>query len=226
MITRSGAPSAAGAPGDWPIDSRITLPPPKTASSPARPGPPDRSSLDLDEQVGVGQPDAVARRSARTAAAYRARRLSSDHSRRGPRLVGACRPGHDAVRRASGDQRRPSGAMPGSKRTRGAGGHGQPAARARPPGRTAAPRLASAKWKCEPTCTGPVAGVDHRRARSRGRARQLISIDAVGREDLARDHGHRAIGRARSRAWSRPGRSPRPAPRRASPGRPPSRRRG
>ena len=43
VITRSGAPCAAVR-SDWPMDSRMTLPPPKTASSPARPGPPDRSS--------------------------------------------------------------------------------------------------------------------------------------------------------------------------------------
>src|SRR6195952_760116 len=44
VITVSGAPSARVA-RDWPIDSRSTLPPPKTASSPARPGPPLRSSV-------------------------------------------------------------------------------------------------------------------------------------------------------------------------------------
>ncbi len=42
VITRSAAPSARVA-RDWPIDSRITLPPPKTASSPPR-GPRLRSS--------------------------------------------------------------------------------------------------------------------------------------------------------------------------------------
>jgi hypothetical protein len=29
---------------DWPIDSRMTLPPPKSISSPLRPGPPHQSS--------------------------------------------------------------------------------------------------------------------------------------------------------------------------------------
>ena len=43
VITRSGEPDADVDP-PWPIDSRITLPPPKTASSPERPGPPQRSS--------------------------------------------------------------------------------------------------------------------------------------------------------------------------------------
>ncbi|CAM5461292.1 hypothetical protein SALBM217S_05545 [Streptomyces griseoloalbus] len=43
VITVSGAPSARVAVA-WPIDSRMTLPPPNTASSPARPGPPQRSS--------------------------------------------------------------------------------------------------------------------------------------------------------------------------------------
>jgi hypothetical protein len=43
VITRSGAPSARVA-VDWPIDSRITLPPPKITSSPA-PRPIDRSSV-------------------------------------------------------------------------------------------------------------------------------------------------------------------------------------
>src|SRR5690242_11444765 len=45
VMTRSGVPSARVATA-WPIDSRITLPPPKIASSPARaPGPPHRSSV-------------------------------------------------------------------------------------------------------------------------------------------------------------------------------------
>ena len=45
VMTRSGVPSARVA-TDWPIDSRITLPPPKIASSPASgPGPPHRSSV-------------------------------------------------------------------------------------------------------------------------------------------------------------------------------------
>ena len=38
VTTVSGAPSARVV-RDWPMDSRITLPPPNTASSPARPGP-------------------------------------------------------------------------------------------------------------------------------------------------------------------------------------------
>ncbi len=42
VITVSGAPSARVS-RDWPMDSLITLPPPKTASSPLLPGPPDRS---------------------------------------------------------------------------------------------------------------------------------------------------------------------------------------
>ena len=44
VMTVSGAPSARVA-RPWPIDSRITLPPPNTASSPASPGPPLRSSV-------------------------------------------------------------------------------------------------------------------------------------------------------------------------------------
>src|SRR5215218_6621245 len=44
VITVSGAPSARVA-RPCPIDSRSTLPPPKTASSPANPGPPLRSSV-------------------------------------------------------------------------------------------------------------------------------------------------------------------------------------
>ena len=45
VMTRSGVPSARVA-TDWPIDSRMTLPPPKIASSPASgPGPPQRSSV-------------------------------------------------------------------------------------------------------------------------------------------------------------------------------------
>lgn len=43
VMTVSGAPSARVVRA-WPIDSRITLPPPNTASSPAFPGPPERSS--------------------------------------------------------------------------------------------------------------------------------------------------------------------------------------
>ena len=59
VMTVSGAPSARVA-RPWPIDSRSTLPPPNTASSPARPGPAAAVLGDLDEQVGVGQPDPVA----------------------------------------------------------------------------------------------------------------------------------------------------------------------
>lgn len=44
VITVSGAPSARVA-RPCPMDSRSTLPPPNTASSPARPGPPHRSSV-------------------------------------------------------------------------------------------------------------------------------------------------------------------------------------
>ena len=44
VMTVSGAPSARVA-RPCPIDSRSTLPPPNTASSPASPGPPLRSSV-------------------------------------------------------------------------------------------------------------------------------------------------------------------------------------
>jgi hypothetical protein len=48
-----GRAVGAGAP-DWPIDSRITLPPPKTASSPARPAPPVRSaSISISRSVSA-----------------------------------------------------------------------------------------------------------------------------------------------------------------------------
>src|SRR5919108_4108769 len=43
VMTVSGVPSARVARA-CPMDSRMTLPPPKTASSPAAPGPPERSS--------------------------------------------------------------------------------------------------------------------------------------------------------------------------------------
>ena len=56
VITVSSAPSAEVA-SDWFIDSRIDLPPPKTASSP----PKVQVLLDLDPQVGVAEPDLVAR---------------------------------------------------------------------------------------------------------------------------------------------------------------------
>ena len=55
VMTRSGVPSARVA-VDWPIDSRMTLPPPNTASSP----PAQRSSVTSIQQVGVGEADAVA----------------------------------------------------------------------------------------------------------------------------------------------------------------------
>ena len=55
VITVSGAPWARGT-RDWPIDSRITLPPPKTASSPAAPGPPDRSrSISISRSVSASR---------------------------------------------------------------------------------------------------------------------------------------------------------------------------
>ena len=111
VITRSGVPSARVA-VDWPIDSRITLPPPNTASSP----PTQRSSVDLDQQVGVGEADAVAggrpvqrARSGRGRSA--SRRLASSGPATSPRRPATTRPP------AERHQRRPSRSMPGSKRT-------------------------------------------------------------------------------------------------------------
>ncbi len=114
VMTRSGVPSARVATA-CPIDSRITLPPPNTASSPpGRTG----SSLDLDEQVGVGQPDPVARRSARTASAYRGRgsidSASPPHRLGRPSWPGAARP-----RSPGTTARPPSGTSDTSRSTPG-----------------------------------------------------------------------------------------------------------
>ena len=98
---------------DWPIDSRITLPPPNTASSP----PAHRSSLDLDQQVGVGQADAVAGgRAVQPPVAGRARSQPSPAPthRGAPRPRRAGRPRCGRRRSAPASTLR---AMPGSKRT-------------------------------------------------------------------------------------------------------------
>ncbi len=126
VMTRSGAPSARVA-MPWPIDSRITLPPPKehlVAGARAH-----AAVLgDLDEQVGVGKPDPVAGRR--------------------PEQLGVALTvdaGHSASFRSPGTTPRPasgtrstSRSTPGSKRTevrRGCPGGD----RARPPGRIRAP---------------------------------------------------------------------------------------
>ena len=104
---------------DWPIDSRITLPPPKTASSPAA-GPP-AVLLDLDQQVGVGQPDPVAGR--RAVERRRTARRSTWCSSRSDRSVADRAVRRTRPRRPGRPGRRPAGpastsaAMPGSKRT-------------------------------------------------------------------------------------------------------------
>ena len=56
VMTVSSVASARVARADCPMPSRITLPPPNFASSPGG----GEVALDADEQLGVGQPDAVA----------------------------------------------------------------------------------------------------------------------------------------------------------------------
>ena len=81
-MTRSGVPSARVA-TDWPIDSRMTLPPPKMASSPASgPGPPQRSSVtSISRSVSASRTRSPAVGPYR--AAYRARDISAIQRPRG-----------------------------------------------------------------------------------------------------------------------------------------------
>ena len=64
VITRSGAPAARVSWLSMPMPSRKLLPPPKTISSPERAA---QIALDLDEQSGVAQADAIAGRGAEQA---------------------------------------------------------------------------------------------------------------------------------------------------------------
>ena len=94
VITRSGVPSARVA-TDWPIDSRMTLPPPKIASSPASgPGPPQRSSVtSISRSVSASRTRSPAVGPYR--AAYRARDISAIErpGRLGPQARDDPRPG-------------------------------------------------------------------------------------------------------------------------------------
>ena len=86
VMTRSGVPWARVA-TDWPIDSRMTLPPPKIASSPAsRPGPPQRSSV-----TSISRSVSASRTRSPVVGPYRAAYLALDISaiQRIPRLRGA-----------------------------------------------------------------------------------------------------------------------------------------
>ena len=184
VMTRSGAPSARVVRA-WPIDSRITFPPPKTASSP----PAAQVLLDLDEQVGVGEPDPVARPSARTAARSAPGSISLIEPARAVR-TSRQPPAADAVRAprrpASGDQRRPRAPCPARIAPRCP--PGCPAGSPGPTSRSKRQRrLAWAKWKCEPDLHRPVAGVRHRQRRRPGDRRS----------------GRRARRRGRSRRGSR-----------------------
>ena len=218
-MTRSGAPSARVA-VDWPIDSRITLPPPNTASSP----PTQRSSLDLDPAGRCRRGGCGRRWSARTARRSGRGRDRSRHaassgpatSPRSPATIAAPGERHELDRRVT---------MPGSKRTDVPAGTSR-----RMPARRGAVerqrRVGLGEVVVRADLDRPVAGVHDRRARCTGRP-ALSSIGAVAADDLARDHG-RVTGSARaaSPAWCRRGTWPRPAPRRPSRARPPSRRRG
>ena len=172
VMTRSGAPSARVA-VDWPIDSRMTLPPPNTASSP----PAQRSSLDLDQQVGVGEADAVAGgRPVQRAGSGRAaiRLIDASASERSGDL--AAQPGDDAGGRRAGPAR-PSRVDAGLEAHRGAGRDVQ----ALPAGRGAVERqrrVGLGEVVVRADLDRPVAGVHDRRASVTGRP-ALISIGAA-----------------------------------------------
>src|SRR5271170_1841744 len=75
VMTRSGVPSARVT-TDWPIDSRMTLPPPKIASSPASgPGPPQRSSV-----TSISRSVSASRTRSPVVGPYRAAYLARDTS--------------------------------------------------------------------------------------------------------------------------------------------------
>lgn len=137
VITVSGAPSARVVRA-CPMDSRITLPPPNTASSPERPGPPLRSSsISTNRSVSASRMRSPAVGPKRSAYARR----SSSAIERPP--VSPRRPG--TVRSPANGTSSTATGMPGSKRT------AVPAAMLSRSPRAAArsksrPGLASAKW--------------------------------------------------------------------------------
>ena len=161
--------------------------------------------LDLDQQVGVGEPDPVAggravQRGVPAAVeqAHRGLPFSWRGGRAGLRRVPRRR-SRPAIRRPAragparsgcrpARTRSTSRGMPGSNRTDVPAGTASrcPQAAARSKSSAA---FASAKWKCEPTCTGR-SPVLRTVTVSTGRP-ALISIGAVAGKNLARDH---AIG--------------------------------
>src|ERR1700728_4229264 len=72
VMTRSGDPPSRVV-RPCPIDSRITLPPPKTASSPARPGPPQRAAV-----ISISRSVSASRTRSPTVGPYRAAYRSRD----------------------------------------------------------------------------------------------------------------------------------------------------
>ena len=157
---------------------------------PRRRRPQLRSSLDLDQQVGVGEPDPVAGGRAVERGVARRGRAASGRSRRAAGVERAAdAPRSPATTRppASGDERRRPSATPGSKRTAVPAGTSSRRPRAASRSNCSA-GLASAKWKCEPTWTGRSPVLTHAQRRSPSRP----ALSSIGR---------------RRRRGSRPGRS-------------------
>ena len=130
VMTRSGAPSARVA-RPWPIDSRITLPPPKTASSPGAPaGPPQRSSV-----ISIDRSVSASRIRSPTVGPYSCGVAGpAELSHRAGLLPAPRNPAADPGGRRRGTRRHVASA-PGSKRTLVPAGNGQAEPAARPCGR-------------------------------------------------------------------------------------------
>src|SRR5690606_11589860 len=172
---------------------------------------------DLDQQVGVGQPDAVADRGAEQVDVAGA--LDGRH--RGPLSSSA----PEYSRRRPGTRRAPasgtsttSRSTPGSNRTEVPAGMSRwrPHAAARS---HSTPGLTAARWKCEPTCTGRSAAlltviVMRSRPGLRGTA---PSPGMTSPGPPAAAPAIRRSGCGRRRAWCPPERWLGPAPSRASP---------
>ena len=126
---------------DCPIDSRITLPPPNTASSP-----PTQQVAARPRSAGRCRPGGCGRRwSARRAGGSASRRISTIEPPVEPSATSPRRPATMPVA-ADRHERRPSRSMPGSKRTDVPGRRCRAGARAPRRGRTRSAGLASAKW--------------------------------------------------------------------------------
>src|ERR1700722_6968175 len=178
VMTRSGVPSARVA-TDWPIDSRMTLPPPKMASSPASgPGPPQRSSVtSISRSVSASRTRSPV--VGPYSAAYRAREISAIKRSR----VFAAQAGHDPGSGQRDQRDRPGHA--GLEPYRRPGRDVQPVAAGRGPVEGHR-RVGRSEVVVRADLDGPVPGVLHGQLHPVPAGRELDR--AVRGEDLTGNH--------------------------------------